>query len=75
MGPLGAASSFRPDNSSRLGSDAPPHLGGAMKPMLPKKLIFPITSRCLWLVLLYDGIVTSSAACQIADQLARWIPP
>jgi hypothetical protein len=46
-----------------------------MKPMLPKKLIFPITSRCLCLVLLYDGIVTSTAACQIADQLARWIPP
>jgi hypothetical protein len=46
-----------------------------MTPMLPKKLIFPITSRCLCLVLLYDGIVTSTAACQIADQFASWIPP
>jgi len=42
--------------------------------MLPKNLIFPITTRCLCLVLLYDGIVTSSVACQIADQLASRIP-
>src|SRR3954447_16728399 len=41
MTTLGAASSFGPDNSSRLGSDAPLHLGGSDEADAAQKAHFP----------------------------------